>query len=136
MSKLKEWADKAHLDPNDPGNAQLFHVLSQSVPAQNEITTTDNELDFCDAEEILNNPRLRLLRLRDQGEPEFRGYQMVPLCEKLIHPEIFKVKLVVILNATGTRLELTIRPSSLVQASSAMGLIKLCRTFQVAESRI
>lgn len=89
--KLKEWVEKARLDPHDPTNAQLFHVLGQANSKSINFKPLDNELDFCDAAELENNPRLKLLRLRDQGEPEFRGFQMVPLSEKLIHPDIFKV---------------------------------------------
>jgi len=84
--KLKEWAEKANLDPNDPNNVALFQQSPDSP-----LTAESNDLNFCDDDAILNNPRLRLLRLRDQGEPEFRGYRMVPIQEKLIHPDIFKV---------------------------------------------
>lgn len=90
--KLKEWVEKARLDPHDPTNAQLFHVLGEASSKPVDVLAGGNELDFCDAAELENNPRLRLLRLRDQGEPEFRGFLMVPLSEKLIHPDIFKVR--------------------------------------------
>ena len=50
-----------------------------------------SEFDFCKMEDIEMNPRLRLLRLRDQGEPEFRGLRLVPLREKEIPKDVFKV---------------------------------------------
>jgi hypothetical protein len=51
------------------------------------------EFDFCKMEDLDTNLRLRLLRLRDQGEPEFRGLSVVPLREKEIPKDVFKVNL-------------------------------------------
>lgn len=51
------------------------------------------EFDFCKMEDVAGNPRLRLLRLRDMGEPEFRGLRVVPLREKEIPKDVFKVNL-------------------------------------------
>jgi hypothetical protein len=51
------------------------------------------EFDFCKMENLDTNSRLRLLRLRDQGEPEFRGLCVVPLREKEIPKDVFKVNL-------------------------------------------
>lgn len=51
------------------------------------------EFDFCKMEDVDGNPRLRLLRLRDLGEPEFRGLRIVPLREKEIPKDVFKVNL-------------------------------------------
>jgi len=46
-------------------------------------------------EDVDENPRLRLLRLRDLGEPEFRGLRGVPLREKEIPKDVFKVIFIV-----------------------------------------
>ena len=51
------------------------------------------EFDFCKRDDVDANPRLRLLRLRDLGEPEFRGLRVVPLREKEIPKDVFKVNL-------------------------------------------
>lgn len=51
------------------------------------------EFDFCKMEDVDGNPRLRMLRLRDLGEPEFRGLRVVPLREKEIPKDVFKVNL-------------------------------------------
>jgi hypothetical protein len=51
------------------------------------------EFDFCKMGDLDANSRLRLLRLRDQGEPEFRGLHVVPLREKEIPRDVFKVNL-------------------------------------------
>lgn len=55
------------------------------------------EFEFCTDEELENNTRLKLLRLRDQGAPEFRGLRNIPLREREIPPDIFKVKFTVYL---------------------------------------
>lgn len=48
-------------------------------------------LEFCSEEELDNNPRLKLLKLRDRGEIEFRTAKAVPLKEWLIPKDIFTV---------------------------------------------
>lgn len=48
-------------------------------------------LEFCSEEEIDSNPRLKLLKLRDRGEIEFRMAKAVPLKEWLIPKDIFNV---------------------------------------------
>lgn len=48
-------------------------------------------LEFCSEEEIESNPRLKLLKLRDRGEIEFRMAKAVPLKEWLIPKDIFNV---------------------------------------------
>lgn len=49
------------------------------------------EFDFCKMDDLVANSRLRLLQLRDQREPEFRGL-CVPLREKEIPKDMFKVR--------------------------------------------
>lgn len=48
-------------------------------------------LEFCSDEELNSNPRLKLLKLRDRGEIEFRMAKAVPLKEWLIPKDIFNV---------------------------------------------
>lgn len=48
-------------------------------------------LEFCSDEELDSNPRLKLLKLRDRGEIEFRMAKAVPLNEWLIPKDIFNV---------------------------------------------
>lgn len=48
-------------------------------------------LEFCSEEELDSNPRLKLLKLRDRGEIEFRTAKAVPLKEWLIPKDIFNV---------------------------------------------
>jgi len=49
-------------------------------------------LEFCSEEELESNPRLKLLKLRDRGEIEFRLAKAVPLKEWLITKDIFNVR--------------------------------------------
>ncbi|XP_039285751.1 coiled-coil and C2 domain-containing protein 2A-like isoform X2 [Nilaparvata lugens] len=96
ISKLKDWADKTQLDPNDPSNAEFFESLKA---ASHEVTLVKEPLlnplvaqfEFCTDEELEKNPRLKLLRLRDQATPEFRGVRCIPLREREIPPDIFKI---------------------------------------------
>lgn len=48
-------------------------------------------LEFCSEEELESNPRLKLLKLRDRGEIEFRSIKGVPLKEWAIPKDIFNV---------------------------------------------
>lgn len=50
------------------------------------------EFDFCKEDYLMKNPRFRLLQLRDRGEPEFRGLRLVPLREREIPKDVFKVQ--------------------------------------------
>ncbi|KAK6617101.1 hypothetical protein RUM43_014703 [Polyplax serrata] len=96
VSKLKEWAHKSKLDPNDPYNSAFFHFLENAGDVENSkpnhfrLNPMMKEFDFCDETELDKNPRLKLLKLRDTGEPEFSESKMVPLNEKQIPREIFK----------------------------------------------
>lgn len=47
--------------------------------------------DFCSMENIENNPRLKLLSLRSQMVPEFREIRNIPLKDREIPDDIFKV---------------------------------------------
>lgn len=99
VSKLKDWAEKSKLDPNDPYNAAFFHFLEQAGdsvkvdPSYFRLDPLQRDFNFCEEADIDKNFRLKLLKLRDLGEPEFRGMKPVPLNEKQIHKDIFKVTL-------------------------------------------
>lgn len=97
ITKLKEWALKSKLDPNDPYNSAFFHFLENaadiesSKPSYFRLNPLLEEFDFCTKRYLDNITRLKLLRLRDVGEPEFSDMKMVPLNEKEINKDIFKV---------------------------------------------
>ncbi|XP_033609176.1 coiled-coil and C2 domain-containing protein 2A isoform X2 [Cryptotermes secundus] len=97
IEKLREWAEKSQLDPNDPSNASFFYFIKNAgmgfntEPNYFRLDPLQVEFDFCKMEDLDTNSRLRLLWLRDQGEPEFRGLRIVPLREKEIPKDVFKV---------------------------------------------
>ncbi|PSN40991.1 hypothetical protein C0J52_10989 [Blattella germanica] len=66
-------------------------VGTSTEPNYFRLDPLQTEFDFCEMEDIEKNPRLRLLRLRDQGEPEFRGLRLVPLREKEIPKDVFRI---------------------------------------------
>ncbi len=47
------------------------------------------EFNFSTDEEIEKNRRFRLISLRSQNEPEFRGYKLLPINEKFIRKDTF-----------------------------------------------
>lgn len=47
------------------------------------------EFNFATDEEIEANKRFRLIILRDQSEPEFRGLRMVPALDRYIKKDQF-----------------------------------------------
>ncbi|XP_073975162.1 coiled-coil and C2 domain containing 2A isoform X3 [Rhodnius prolixus] len=94
IQKLKEWAEQVQLDPNDPSNADLIEYIKNTE--ERELTKCktgikEASLEFCTEEDILKNPRLKLLMLRDSGQPEFRNMRNVPLNEREIPKDIFKM---------------------------------------------
>ncbi|XP_069688134.1 coiled-coil and C2 domain-containing protein 2A [Periplaneta americana] len=97
IEKLREWAEKSQLDSNDPSNASFFYFIKNAgvgfntEPNYFRLDPLQAEFDFCKMEDLEVNTRLRLLRLRDQGEPEFRGLRLVPLRDKEIPADVFKI---------------------------------------------
>lgn len=97
VTKLKEWVEKAKLDPNDPYNAAFFHFLENAAdlestkPTYFRLNPLLKQFDFCSEKYLESNTRLKVLKLRDSGEPEFSDMKMVPLNEKQIPKDIFKV---------------------------------------------
>nr|CAD7259785.1 unnamed protein product [Timema shepardi] len=96
VEKLRAWADKSLLDPNDPTNAAFYNFIKNTSsvfmtkPNFFRLDPLQTEFDFCSKEELDNNRRLRLLQLRDQGEADFRGISMIPAREKEIPKDFFK----------------------------------------------
>ncbi|KAE9526974.1 hypothetical protein AGLY_013622 [Aphis glycines] len=85
-----------HPDPNDPNNVSFFEALKNvdeemdfKMKSKFSVNIYKKMLEFCSEEEIESNPRLKLLKLRDRGEIEFRMAKAVPLKEWLIPKDIF-----------------------------------------------
>lgn len=67
-------------------------------PTYFRLDPLQTEYNICEDSDIDKNFRLKLLKLRDLGEPEFRGIKSVPLNEKQIHRDIFKVGVLMFLS--------------------------------------
>ncbi|XP_014248384.1 coiled-coil and C2 domain-containing protein 2A [Cimex lectularius] len=93
VEKLKEWVEQVQLDPNDPTNADLLeYIKSKEERIDFERQQRDSScLDLCTDEDISENPRLKLLTLRQAGQPEFRSMRKVPLNDREIPKDIFKM---------------------------------------------
>eukprot|EP01137_Pigoraptor_chileana_P026496 Opistho-2@7843 len=89
IHKLCEWVRESKLDPNDPRNASLLHLM-QSYPGMDggkggidghfRLKELERECEFPDAM-IYTSKRYRLLMLRRDGLPEFRTLKQIPLHE-------------------------------------------------------
>ncbi|XP_050435842.1 coiled-coil and C2 domain-containing protein 2A isoform X2 [Adelges cooleyi] len=94
--KLLNWMNDLHPDPNDPNNALFFDALKSideetvcNMNSKFRFNVYKKLLEFCTDEELVSNPRLKLLKLRDRGEIEFRSIKAVPLKEWVIPKDIF-----------------------------------------------
>lgn len=96
LKKIGEWAKQSRLDPNDPKNSSIMQLLK--VASSGEVTAPDyfrleqmqDEFHFVTDEELDRSKRYRLLRLRNQGVPEFRNYKFVPALEREVSDKIFR----------------------------------------------
>ncbi|XP_046670021.1 coiled-coil and C2 domain-containing protein 2A isoform X2 [Homalodisca vitripennis] len=95
VRSLREWSSRAQLDPNDPANADLFEYIKgekDTSPLHNEDQNKGlPDGDFCTMDDIENNPRLKLLSLRNQMVPEFRDIRNIPIRDREIPEDIFKI---------------------------------------------
>ncbi|ODN05565.1 Coiled-coil and C2 domain-containing protein 2A [Orchesella cincta] len=104
---------KSDFDPNDPKNAQWLNMkvrkpednqlLEAGLMSPQKLTALQitekeegfdfdermKEFEFCTMESIEQSARFRLLHLRDEEVPEFRGLKMVPAFERDIPADIF-----------------------------------------------
>ena len=71
--------------------AQLSHLNELTGPRYFRLNQLEMETEFTTKEEIESNKRFRLIKLRDEGVPELKHYQMIPSDERLISEEVFQV---------------------------------------------
>ncbi|XP_061849387.1 coiled-coil and C2 domain-containing protein 2A isoform X2 [Colius striatus] len=96
MKKLAKWAAEAKLDPNDPNNAALMQMITAATSGEAQVPNffrleqLQQEFNFVSDEELNKSKRFRLLRLRNEGVPEFRNFKQVPLHEREISEKIFQ----------------------------------------------
>ncbi|XP_050537512.1 coiled-coil and C2 domain-containing protein 2A isoform X2 [Daktulosphaira vitifoliae] len=94
--KILNWMNDIHPDPNDPNNASFYDAIKslddemiRSINSKFRLNIYKHLLEFCSEEELESNPRLKLLKLRDRGEIEFRSIKAIPLKEWAIPKDIF-----------------------------------------------
>ncbi|XP_072295526.1 coiled-coil and C2 domain-containing protein 2A isoform X2 [Eucyclogobius newberryi] len=96
LKKIGEWAKQSRLDPNDPKNASIMQLLK--VASSGEVTAPDyfrleqlqDEFNFVTDEDLDSSKRYKLLRMRNQGIPEFRSYKFVPALEREVSDKVFQ----------------------------------------------
>jgi len=71
--------------------AQLSHLNELTGPRFFRLNQLEMETEFATKEEIQSNKRFRLIKLRDEGVPELKHYQMIPCDERLISEDVFQV---------------------------------------------
>ncbi|XP_051883707.1 protein CC2D2B-like [Pristis pectinata] len=96
LQKLANWAKKARIDPNDPQNLDLMHVIKyvtkegQSVPKYFRLQQIQDEFNFVTDEKLEMSRRFRLLVHRNSGVPEYCCYKQVPPYEREVPEHIFE----------------------------------------------
>ncbi|XP_069756567.1 protein CC2D2B-like isoform X4 [Narcine bancroftii] len=95
LQKLAKWAKKASIDPNDPQNLDLMHVIKyatedgQRVPKYFRLHQVEDEFNFITEDKLELSRRFRLLMYRNSGVPEYCCYKQVPPFEREIPEHIF-----------------------------------------------
>ena len=71
--------------------AQLSQLDDITGPKFFRLNQLEEETQFATKEEIEHNKRFRLIKLRDNGVPELKHFQMIPTDENVISDEVFQV---------------------------------------------
>lgn len=82
ITKLKHWMEKNNTDPENPKNTSVIEYIKMcmdkhSLGVRKKIFRLNPLLktfEFCNASEIGNNVRFKMLQLRDANVPEFSGF--------------------------------------------------------------
>ncbi|XP_066919925.1 coiled-coil and C2 domain-containing protein 2A-like [Clytia hemisphaerica] len=99
LQKLLSWIGNSKLDPNDPANAdiiqlikmaQLSHLNELTGPKYFRLNQLEMETEFATTDEIEENKRFRLIRLRDEGVPELKNFAMIPTDASLLSDKVFE----------------------------------------------
>ncbi|KAG7172855.1 Coiled-coil and C2 domain-containing protein 2A-like [Homarus americanus] len=81
----KRWLEDARIDPNDPSNVALVSHLQKAASGKskpnNYFEIDRYEGDFCTNADLDASVRLRVLQLRAQEVPEFKGLKLIPAIE-------------------------------------------------------
>ncbi|CAG0886515.1 unnamed protein product [Darwinula stevensoni] len=83
--QLADWMEVAHLDPNDPKNSAIFSVIRAMSDASDpgsincfRLADPQASAEFVDESEILDDPRFKILLLRNRQTPEFKHLSQIP----------------------------------------------------------
>ncbi|XP_072095759.1 coiled-coil and C2 domain-containing protein 2A-like [Mobula birostris] len=96
LQKLAKWAKKARIDPNDPQNLELMHVIKyvteegDRVPKYFRLHQMEDEFNFVTDEKLEMSRRFRLLMHRNSGVPQYCCYKLVPPYEREVPVHIFE----------------------------------------------
>ncbi|XP_065666713.1 coiled-coil and C2 domain-containing protein 2A isoform X3 [Hydra vulgaris] len=99
LQKLLSWISNAKLDPNDPTNAEILSLAKMARVSQFDNITgpqyfrlnqLEKETEIVSKKDIDNNKRFTLIKLRDEGVPELKHYQMIPPYESLVPEDVFE----------------------------------------------
>ncbi|XP_070555815.1 coiled-coil and C2 domain-containing protein 2A-like isoform X3 [Ptychodera flava] len=94
--KLAKWISESRLDPNDPANAALLHLIKhvsgddKKMPVYFRLEQLQQEFNFVTDEELEKSKRFKLIELREKEIPEFRNYSLIPIREKDVTDDIFE----------------------------------------------
>lgn len=102
MEKLAKWIMKSNLDPNDPRNNDLISLINNlanagggdfdglKLPEHFRLDQMMCEFDFVNEVELDKNRRFRLIQLRSQDIPEFKGLRLLPIDERYVRKDAFE----------------------------------------------
>ncbi|CAL1540858.1 unnamed protein product [Lymnaea stagnalis] len=96
LEKLLQWFKDSRLDPNDPNNKDIVYMLSgndQTLLQPREyfrLEPLQQEFNLATQEDLENNLRFKMIQLRDEENPMFKNYQMIPIHEKELPRDILK----------------------------------------------
>lgn len=71
--------------------AQMSQRNEVSGPKYFRLNQLEKETEFATKEEIENNKRFRLIKMRDTGVPELKNFQVIPVEAGLVSDDVFQV---------------------------------------------
>ena len=72
--------------------AQFSHLNELTGPKYFRLNQLEMETEFASKEEIEQNKRFRLIKLRNEGVPEFKHLTSIPTEDKNIPDDFFEVR--------------------------------------------
>ena len=91
VDQLNQLIEKLKIQDNVQNNS-LIKAIERKLNGGDTPNQSSKDLEFCTDEDIENNRRFKLLRLRWEGVTNFKNYRFVPLNEKEIPCDLFEDK--------------------------------------------